>query len=192
MTAVYADRRGQRSGAWAESSIQPFLDQAWPRIRSFVAGYASGGALVLAGVCCFESHMLSTLGIERDRERARLLCNYAHSPTLNYFFFVQHPFDTIKVRLQTEGRNGRFSGPMNCLKETIRKEGVLAMYKGITPPLITIGVVNSVMFGLQGIVVSKITGMFSRSASWIGRYLGVFIQTRAFACLVDGFGLNPF
>lgn len=70
----------------------------------------------------------------------------------------QHPFDTIKVRLQTQGRNGRFSGPWNCLSETIRNEGVLAMYKGITPPLLTIGVVNSIMFGLQGITVGKITG----------------------------------
>lgn len=98
---------------------QAFVESAWPRTRSFIAGYASGGALVLAG----------------------------------------HPFDTIKVRLQTEGRNGRFKGPLNCLRETIKKEGVLAMYKGITPPLLTIGVVNSVMFGLQGITVSKITGV---------------------------------
>lgn len=28
-----------------------FAESVWPRTRSFIAGYASGGALVLAGVC---------------------------------------------------------------------------------------------------------------------------------------------
>jgi hypothetical protein len=49
---------------------------------------------------------------------------------------VGHPFDTIKIRMQTEGGMGRFKGPMDCLKETIRKEGVRALYKGATPPLL--------------------------------------------------------
>jgi hypothetical protein len=93
---------------------------------------------------------------------------------------LQHPFDTIKVRLQTQGRNGRFSGPLNCLSETIRNEGVLAMYKGITPPLLTIGVVNSIMFGLQGITVGKITG--KRTVSFVRIRLPVF---RAFSPIAN-------
>lgn len=35
-----------------------------------------------------------------------------------------HPFDTVKVRLQTEGKGGRFQGPVHCFAETIKKEGV--------------------------------------------------------------------
>ncbi|RUP48674.1 mitochondrial carrier domain-containing protein, partial [Jimgerdemannia flammicorona] len=35
---------------------------------------------------------------------------------------VGHPFDTIKVRLQTSGAaDGRFAGPLDCLKSTLRQ-----------------------------------------------------------------------
>ena len=100
------------------------LESAWPRMRSFIAGYASGGALVLAG----------------------------------------HPFDTIKVRLQTQGRNGRFVGPIHCLRETVKNEGVLAVYKGMGPPLVTIGIVNSILFGSQAMAVKALTGTNRRHA----------------------------
>lgn len=46
-----------------------------------------------------------------------------------------HPFDTIKVRLQTTD-NARFRGPVDCLMQTLRKEGVKGIYKGATPPLV--------------------------------------------------------
>jgi hypothetical protein len=36
---------------------------------------------------------------------------------------VGHPFDTIKVRLQT-GQKGLFSGAIDATMRTIRKEGV--------------------------------------------------------------------
>lgn len=48
---------------------------------------------------------------------------------------VGHPFDTIKVRMQTSA-DGKFKGPMDCLFQTIRKEGVRGLYKGATPPLV--------------------------------------------------------
>ncbi|KAI9297653.1 mitochondrial carrier [Neoconidiobolus thromboides FSU 785] len=60
---------------------------------------------------------------------------------------VGHPFDTIKVRLQTENLNGRFQGPMDCLKLTIKKEGILALYKGSTPPLVGWAIIDSMQAG---------------------------------------------
>ncbi|KAI9784638.1 MAG: hypothetical protein M1839_001860 [Geoglossum umbratile] len=48
---------------------------------------------------------------------------------------VGHPFDTVKVRLQTTQKS-QFRGPLDCLLQTIRKEGVPGLYKGATPPLI--------------------------------------------------------
>ncbi|PGH12170.1 hypothetical protein AJ79_04464 [Helicocarpus griseus UAMH5409] len=59
---------------------------------------------------------------------------------------VGHPFDTIKVRLQTT-RSARFSGPLDCLLQTVRNEGVTALYKGATPPLMGWMVMDSVMLG---------------------------------------------
>lgn len=58
---------------------------------------------------------------------------------------VGHPFDTVKVRLQTE-TTGRFGGPLDCIMKTVRNEGFTALYKGGTPPLIGWGAIDSVMF----------------------------------------------
>jgi len=71
---------------------------------------------------------------------------------------VGHPFDTVKVRLQTEGAGGRFSGPISCLVQTVKHEGIRGLYKGVTPPLFATGVINSIMFGVQGLVVRQVTG----------------------------------
>lgn len=57
-----------------------------------------------------------------------------------------HPFDTIKVRLQTTDA-ARFSGPLQCLLQTLRNEGPAGLYKGATPPLIGWAVMDSVMLG---------------------------------------------
>ena len=43
---------------------------------------------------------------------------------------VGHPFDTIKVRLQTTDKS-RFKGPVDCVLQTVRHEGVRGLYKGI-------------------------------------------------------------
>lgn len=59
---------------------------------------------------------------------------------------VGHPFDTIKVRLQT--LDGRFKGPMDCVWQTLRKEGIRGFYKGCTPPLVGWVAMDSVMLGL--------------------------------------------
>jgi solute carrier family 25 (mitochondrial carnitine/acylcarnitine transporter), member 20/29 len=48
---------------------------------------------------------------------------------------VGHPFDTIKVRLQTSPKS-QFHGPVDCLMQTLRKEGFTGLYKGATPPLV--------------------------------------------------------
>lgn len=57
-----------------------------------------------------------------------------------------HPFDTIKVRLQTTDA-GRFGGPLDCVAQTLRREGVRGLYKGATPPLVGWMVMDSVMLG---------------------------------------------
>ena len=92
------------------------MTTAWGDIRGFIAGYASGLALVCAG----------------------------------------HPFDTIIVRMTSEGIGGRFGGPLDCLRQTVQQEGILAVYKGVLPPLLMTGVVNSVLFGMQASIVTRI------------------------------------
>jgi len=59
---------------------------------------------------------------------------------------VGHPFDTIKVRLQTSD-HAQFKGPLDCVMQTLRKEGINGIYKGATPPLIGWMCMDSVMLG---------------------------------------------
>ncbi|KAF9884509.1 hypothetical protein FE257_001696 [Aspergillus nanangensis] len=59
---------------------------------------------------------------------------------------VGHPFDTVKVRLQTS-KDGHFKGPLDCVMQTVRKEGVAGLYKGATPPLVGWMMMDSVMLG---------------------------------------------
>jgi len=68
---------------------------------------------------------------------------------------VGHPFDTIKVRLQTQDvikpvfgstPHLRYKGGWDCMMRTIRQEGFLALYKGMSGPMVTVPVVNAIVF----------------------------------------------
>ncbi|KAH8830121.1 mitochondrial carrier domain-containing protein [Flagelloscypha sp. PMI_526] len=52
----------------------------------------------------------------------------------------EYPFDLAKVRLQSQLLNttGKltFDGPMDCLKQTWKEEGVRGLYRGFTVPLL--------------------------------------------------------
>nr|ACO12964.1 Congested-like trachea protein [Lepeophtheirus salmonis] len=52
-----------------------------------------------------------------------------------------HPFDTIKVRLQTmplpsPGTQPLYNGAMDCLSKTVRNEGIRGLYKGMGAPIV--------------------------------------------------------
>ncbi|KAJ3182461.1 hypothetical protein HDU85_002558 [Gaertneriomyces sp. JEL0708] len=63
----------------------------------------------------------------------------------------QFPFDTVKVRLQSQplssdGRGALFRGPIDCFKQGIRKDGFMSLYKGLSAPLIGSMIENSALF----------------------------------------------
>lgn len=44
--------------------------------------------------------------------------------------FVEYPFDTVKVRLQTQSlSNPKFSGPLDCITKTIKEHGIKDLYR---------------------------------------------------------------
>jgi len=50
---------------------------------------------------------------------------------------VGHPFDTIKVRLQTQSpTNPLYTGAWDATKKTVSKEGARALYKGMGAPVV--------------------------------------------------------
>ncbi|KAF8971609.1 hypothetical protein BGZ46_010291, partial [Entomortierella lignicola] len=61
--------------------------------------------------------------------------------------FVEFPFDTIKVRLQTQPLDHPiFNGPYDCFRQTVRNEGFLGLYNGLSSPLVGAMLENAVLF----------------------------------------------
>lgn len=59
--------------------------------------------------------------------------------------FFSHPLDTVKVRLQTTTTH---KGTLDCLKQTLKREGVRGLYKGMAFPLCCFSSYNAVAFGI--------------------------------------------
>jgi len=58
------------------------------------------------------------------------------------------PFDTVKVRIQTQSlENPLYKGVGDCAVKTLKNEGPLGFYKGTLTPLIGIGACVSIQFG---------------------------------------------
>lgn len=50
---------------------------------------------------------------------------------------VGHPFDTLKVRLQTQPHDKPiYSGVVDCFKKTVQWEGFSGLYKGMSSPIV--------------------------------------------------------
>lgn len=68
---------------------------------------------------------------------------------------VGHPFDTIKVKLQSQPAPGpgqalKYAGAMDAVKQTIAAEGSRGLYKGMGAPLATVAALNAVLFTVRG------------------------------------------
>ncbi|KAJ3351748.1 Mitochondrial carrier protein ymc2 [Allomyces javanicus] len=60
--------------------------------------------------------------------------------------FSGQPFDTIKVRLQTQPHPPVYNGVVDCVKKTIANDGLKGLYKGTVTPLVGIGACVSIQF----------------------------------------------
>ena len=58
---------------------------------------------------------------------------------------IGHPFDTLKVRMQTGGT----SSTLQVLRQTVANEGAMAVYKGLQPALLTTCITSGLRFGVQ-------------------------------------------
>jgi len=57
------------------------------------------------------------------------------------------PFDTVKVRLQTQpADNPIYRGAWDCVKQTVSKEGVTGLYKGMGAPLVGVAPIFALSF----------------------------------------------
>jgi solute carrier family 25 carnitine/acylcarnitine transporter 20/29 len=64
-----------------------------------------------------------------------------------------HPFDTVKCRIQSQGSGDipvRYRSGWHCFSDTVKTEGIRGLYKGVLPPVLTQGVINAIVFGVEG------------------------------------------
>ncbi|KAI0878943.1 amino acid transporter arg-13 [Hypoxylon argillaceum] len=62
--------------------------------------------------------------------------------------YIEYPFDTIKVRLQSQPDHLplRYSGPLDCFRQSIKAHGALGFYRGISAPLFGAAAETSSLF----------------------------------------------
>ncbi|CAG8488816.1 9389_t:CDS:2 [Dentiscutata erythropus] len=69
---------------------------------------------------------------------------------------VGHPFDTVKVQLQTNGK--QYRNGVDCFKIIAKNEALIGFYRGVTSPLVGIGVCNAVLFSTYANIRRLIRG----------------------------------
>lgn len=67
--------------------------------------------------------------------------------------YIEYPFDTVKVRLQSQPDHLplRYKGPLDCFRQSIRADGVLGLYRGISAPLVGAAAETSSLFFFERI-----------------------------------------
>lgn len=62
--------------------------------------------------------------------------------------YIEYPFDTVKVRLQSQPDNMplRYTGPLDCFKKSLQRDGFFGIYRGISAPLVGAAVETSSLF----------------------------------------------
>jgi ornithine carrier protein len=62
--------------------------------------------------------------------------------------YIEYPFDTIKVRLQSQPDQVplRYTGPLDCFKKSLQRDGFTGIYRGISAPLVGAAVETSTLF----------------------------------------------
>jgi len=64
---------------------------------------------------------------------------------------VGHPFDTVKVHMQTQDfKNPQYKGLFDCIKSIVAKDSVRGLYRGISSPMTGVAFINGIVFGVYG------------------------------------------
>jgi len=66
---------------------------------------------------------------------------------------VGHPFDTVKVKLQSQmasPQSPKYSGALDAVKKIMSSEGPKGLYRGLSAPLAAVALFNAVLFTARG------------------------------------------
>ena len=95
---------------------------------------------------------------------------------------VGHPFDTIKVLMQSQP--GKFSSVVPAVKEVISKNGLGGLYSGVASPLIGAGFYNAVQFAV--FASAKRVATDNGRQDSLSRIAAAAAFTGVFVALVEG------
>ncbi|KAI9052812.1 hypothetical protein LZ554_003085 [Drepanopeziza brunnea f. sp. 'monogermtubi'] len=98
---------------------------------------------------------------------------------------IEYPFDVIKVRLQSQPDHLplRYTGPLDCFRQSLRRDGVIGLYRGISAPLVGAALETSSLFFWERVARESFfaAGLYQRenplplSALWLtGAVSGAF------------------
>ncbi|CAG8941444.1 unnamed protein product [Penicillium salamii] len=61
---------------------------------------------------------------------------------------IEYPFDTVKVRLQSQPETLplRYTGPLDCFRQSFQADGIRGLYRGISAPMVGAAVETSCLF----------------------------------------------
>ncbi|KAI0136480.1 mitochondrial carrier domain-containing protein [Xylariales sp. AK1849] len=67
--------------------------------------------------------------------------------------YIEYPFDTVKVRLQSQPDHLplRYTGPLDCFRQSLKQDGFLGLYRGISAPLVGAAAETSSLFFFERI-----------------------------------------
>ncbi|KAG9242239.1 mitochondrial carrier domain-containing protein [Calycina marina] len=99
--------------------------------------------------------------------------------------YIEYPFDTVKVRLQSQPDHLplRYTGPLDCFRQSLRTDGFIGLYRGISAPLVGAALETSSLFFWERVARESFfrTGVCQRevalplSALWLtGAISGAF------------------
>ncbi|KAM0260499.1 hypothetical protein ACHAQJ_002732 [Trichoderma viride] len=67
--------------------------------------------------------------------------------------YIEYPFDTVKVRLQSQPDHLplRYTGPLDCFRQSLKSDGLRGLYRGISAPLVGAAAETSSLFLFESV-----------------------------------------
>jgi len=106
--------------------------------------------------------------------------------------YIEYPFDTVKVRLQSQPDHLplRYTGPIDCFKQSFKADGFAGLYRGISAPLVGAAAETSSLFVFEKVGREALftSGLASREK---GLSVPALWLTGAFSGVCASFVLTP-
>lgn len=80
---------------------------------------------------------------------------------------VEYPFDTVKVRLQSQPDHLplRYKGPLDCFKQSIQQDGFRGLYRGVSAPFAGAAAETACLFFSYRLAQEWLEGLWGRDKS---------------------------